>query len=1134
MSADVAEPTPASSRESGDPAPRHPADETRRPVDACDVVSFLLEREHLAAAFELLQDVVESTSGVSTPHGARAARADADAGRLQEARESLERYFGDRERFPARDLRAYADETDVPLLQARVREQESRARVAEYDAELATEDLERARLELEAAELERRAAEKRRGAAGNASPRRAEDANAEESAEKAKGTGDFATSSLTPALNMEAFADPDATRAPHEETSSSPPPPLPPPSESERRALNTLVADYLDRRGYRATRLMLRDEAFSDFSAAPVADGLRRAVHRASKLDASDAARDELRARERASSRRAEELERDLAEKAAESESLAATASERSRRADELLRQLEDARRSIAGLETSRADLARDFERAAATTKHLERDLEAKTREFKRALAEERRSATRTDETIEDATSTTSTSAPALAFEARAEEEATIRTLTDALPRVASATLVNKRHELLPLFARAATRHKVAAARRESLRACFDLVKRPERAHHDALAATAFAVARDAGEERALSELVPVLRAELAHKRRERRVAACACVGRVAGADVSDNTRWRVLFPALRAAFERAADAADAADAAGTASACPATRSASLSAFEAVCDASAAADADAAAAAESFLVAALADASEHVSERASETAAAAMTRWRVRADGPSARADEAPFAGAVAHLETFAKGHVATRVAAALGATTTSPRDVDRWRARFFLRLFARTMETFREEAVSRADVADDDGRLPDAADATFGGRSTEPRFVRWFDANAAELARLLVRSIPRDDADATLRRDAAAAVRALCAAAGAGVARERVVPALTEPERADVSVGADLTTAMPIALAAAVPHGGQGALEAFVRGYVARESAPISVVGAESDDARKIFTTNALAMRRAVALCDDGDGDGDSDSANPVRDTIVRVLEAVASGCLEETRAGSESPPLAPALLATTLLGAAAAASPAAAAARALPALGRLAANIAEAGSWADYAAGSPRARQRWRRAPLRRSCASGTRTRSRRFRFRAKPRVTPRKWRWASLSRRCECWTRVCSGATRASPRRSQRRCATPPSRGVGTARFRTCLVLRRSTGLTRRVSPRARGAARAHSGTASRLGSRRPRSRRSARTTTTKPPSPRATTTRREGVWRRCVSELRAASSRRRRTSARTRCR
>ena len=156
MSADVAEPTPASSRESGDPAPRHPADETRRPVDACDVVSFLLEREHLAAAFELLQDVVESTSGVSTPHGARAARADADAGRLQEARESLERYFGDRERFPARDLRAYADETDVPLLQARVREQESRARVAEYDAELATEDLERARLELEAAELERR------------------------------------------------------------------------------------------------------------------------------------------------------------------------------------------------------------------------------------------------------------------------------------------------------------------------------------------------------------------------------------------------------------------------------------------------------------------------------------------------------------------------------------------------------------------------------------------------------------------------------------------------------------------------------------------------------------------------------------------------------------------------------------------------------------------------------------------------------------------------------------------------------------------------------------------------------------------------------------------------------------------
>ena len=989
MSAFVAEPTPASDREGGDPAPRHPADETRRPVDACDVVSFLLEREHLAAAFELLQDVVEGTSdtsGTSARPGAPAARADAAAGRLEEARDLLERYFGDRERFPARDLRAYAEQTDVPLLQASVREQESRARVAEYDAELAAEDLERARLELEAAELERRAAEKRRDAAGTA--------------EKVSATENGGTSFLNPALNPEAFADPDVeSRVTREatEASSSPPPPLPPPSEPERRALNALVADYLDRRGYRATRLTLRDEAVSDFSAAPVADGLRRAVHRASRLDASDVARDELRASASASARRAETLERALAEKAAETASLAArvaekeaTASEQSRRADALLRQLEDARRSIAGLETARDRSARDFERAAATAKHLERDLESKTREFKRALSEKRRGANERETTENESIKETrdesfSPLARAFEVEASAEEEATVRALADALPRVASATLVAERHELLPLFARAATRHKVAASRRESLRALFDLVKRPERAHRDALAATALDIARASGEERSVCELVPALRAELAHKKQERRVAACACVGSVAkDPDVSEATRWRVLFPALRDAFFSNASSVATPDAASDGGGgCPSTRSASLRAFAAVCDGSSVVVADAAREAESFLAAALADASERVAERAAETAATAATRWRVRAGARAEKADETHFASAVSHLETFAKGLVATRVAAALGvsevrggdggdggdgrgdepgATLSIPpdrrRDADRWRARFYLRLFARTLETVREEAArafTSVQSRDVTHRMP-------------PELIGWFDANAAELARLLARFVPEDDADAASRRDAARAARSLCLAAGAGVARERVVAALT-----DQSGLVDAAASIPIALAAALPHCGPGALEAFLREYVARESARDDGVGVEDaffDDAarasargtKSALATAERAIRRAVSLCDDATKDGDetrretfgaekiSAKPNDVRDAIMRVLETVATGGrADDDGAGSgsvsSSSSTAQRLFATTLLGAAAAACPSSAAARVVPALGRLAA---------------------------------------------------------------------------------------------------------------------------------------------------------------------------------------------
>ena len=952
-------------------------DETSRPVDARDVVSFLLEREHLAAAFELFQDVVESTSA---SHGAPAEHAD-DVGRLEEARDALERYFGDRERFPPRDLRAYAEQVDVPLLQASVREQESRARVAEYDAELAAEDLERARVQLEASELERRAAEKR----------------ASLGAANEKKAASFVTpprAFVDPETSSPSAADEKREQNANDASVSRHLPPLAAPNATERNALNALVADYLDRRGYRATLLTLRDEADSfsrimkdsaDERFSVPADGLRRAVHRASRLDARDAAHDALSERASAASIRAETLERALAAKEAEAASLAgrvaateARASETRGEADALARRLEDAARSIAGLETERANATRDFERAAATAKHLEADLEGKTREFKKALAEERRARAEstdaettdsitppttpvtlahTNETNETTDSITPPiTPPSHVFEASAEEEATIRALADALPRVASATLVAERRELLPLFARAATRHKVAASRREMLRSLFDLVKRPERAHRDALAATAFAIARDAGEDRAVRELVPALRLELAHRKQERRLAACACVGSVAklsDVDLSERARWTVLFPALRDAFVNASDtfsteyvASDTSSDASTSGSrlpCPETRDAVLSAFAAVCDGSSAEDAAFAADAAPFLAAALADASERVSERACETAAPAMTRWCVRSGG----------GGAVSHLESFAKGHAAARAAEALGTRVPQdtspygdasdaahkkslqekssppppPRDADRWRARFYLRLFARTLETFREEA----------GNVKGSKNAF------DSEVTRWFDANASELVRLVVHAIPVEDDDATLLRDAARAVRALCAAAGAGVARERVVPALTREDLEDRY----LATATPIAFAAALPHCGPGALEAFTREYVARECLKTQTLersdGARDDDggiSSGLFLESSSlaerAIRRAVSLCDDGD-----DAAGTVRDAITRVLAAVASfrgASAEEDEKTADadarkSDATGPASLATTLLGAAAAACPAASA---------------------------------------------------------------------------------------------------------------------------------------------------------------------------------------------------------
>ena len=1011
----VAESTPASTREGGDSPPRA-ADETRRPkIDARDVVSFLLEREHLAAAFELFQDVVESTSAW---HGAPAERVDADAARLEEARDTLERYFGDQERFPPNDLRAYAEQVDVPLLQASVREQESRARVAEYDAELAAEDLQRARLELEAAELERQAAEKRRGAAGTSEPR------GDETDAKA-----FAFS-----LSSRAFADPDGDISVGEPSLSGtdllsasppPPPPLPPPSDSERRVLNALVADYLDRRGYRATRLTLRDEARdgdvffgeSDETArAMVADGLRRAVHRASRLDARDAAHDELRKTSVVNRERIETLERALAAKEAETASLRervsnaeASIGESHRERASLESRLEEALRSAASLETKRVELQRDFERADATAKHLERDLEGKTREFKRALAEERaggaaravnadsslttptKSATNT--TTEPTSSTlTPLSPPVHAFEASAEEEATVRLLADALPRVASATLVAKRHELLPLFARAATRHRVASVRVETLRFMFYLVKRPEPFHRDALAATAFAIARDAGEKRVVKELVPVLRSELAHKKQERRVAACDCVAAVARA-LPDTTRLKTCFPLLFDAFFacRAEEDASSEDASSSSSSsCPETRRASLRAFAAACDVSCSCPESAvAASAESFVAAALEDASEHVSECAAECAAPAMTRWRVRcapaeANGADGGAEISP----VAFLESFAKGRVGGAVAEALVRNAEDgPILPDRFRARFYLRLFARTLETFRDEAALRSLIpnvsfpskSDDKKTLPNDDGKTF-----KESVARWFASNASALISTLVLSVAKDDGeDATLRRDAARATKALCECAGETVSVTKIVPALT-------SATADPLFATPVALAAALPLCGPGALETFVREYVEREANRMinNLHEAKAGDGEDVngedayFTysredlTADVAVRRAVALCseelpnadseshalmsssdgltprssDDPPADVVPDEGACVRDAITRVLEAVAGETAREEGAdgdGDRDPPPA-ALLATTLLGSAAAAGPASAAARVLPALSRLAAGPA------------------------------------------------------------------------------------------------------------------------------------------------------------------------------------------
>jgi hypothetical protein len=135
-----------------------------------------------------------------------------------------------------------------------------------------------------------------------------------------------------------------------------------------------------------------------------------------------------------------------------------------------------------------------------------------------------------------------------------------------------------------------------------------------------------------------------------------------------------------------------------------------------------------------------------------------------MTRWRVRcapaeANGADGGAEISP----VAFLESFAKGRVGGAVAEALARNAEDgPTLPDRFRARFYLRLFARTLETFRdeEEALLRREtkVPENDERFKESV-------------ARWFASNASALIHTLVLSVPNGDGeDATLRRDAARA----------------------------------------------------------------------------------------------------------------------------------------------------------------------------------------------------------------------------------------------------------------------------------------------------------------------------------------------------------------------------
>jgi hypothetical protein len=395
---------------SGSPKTTSGAPHTKS-IDPRDVVTYLLRRHHLASAFELFQDMWETSSSSSSPLTEGRDRGEVDTRQDREhegnARDVLESFFGDTERFPPEDVRRYSGETDVPLLQASLRTQQSRARVAEYENELAKEDLERVTVRLESSEREVLARRTREKATIGTEKRSDDPGDEAEYALEKNAFEELGTGSATTSMN------------------------LPVMKSTETETLNELVFEYCTKRGYKATALTLMDEARDknarrgfgagafrgDWVAVrnsetgdktttpPPPDALRRVVRRANQIDTKEAAFVSLEATLAARSKKVADLETELKDLQMESTRRRDARVAAEFRCETVTKHVETVTKQLT---TSRADLVhvtqqnatlhktlsdtnKRLRNAEASAAHLESDLQKKMKEFTVALREERR-----------------------------------------------------------------------------------------------------------------------------------------------------------------------------------------------------------------------------------------------------------------------------------------------------------------------------------------------------------------------------------------------------------------------------------------------------------------------------------------------------------------------------------------------------------------------------------------------------------------------------------------------------------------------------------------------------------------------------------------------------------------------
>ncbi|GAA0139144.1 hypothetical protein LIER_00753 [Lithospermum erythrorhizon] len=107
----------------------------------------------------------------------------------------------------------------------------------------------------------------------------------------------------------------------------------------------------------------------------------------------------------------------------------------------------------------------------------------------------------------------------------------TIQILSDALPKIVPYVLINHREELLPLIMCAIERHPVGGTRDSLTHTLFNLIKRPDEEQRRVIMDACVTLAKNVGEMRTETELLPQCWEQINHMYEERRLLVAQSCG---------------------------------------------------------------------------------------------------------------------------------------------------------------------------------------------------------------------------------------------------------------------------------------------------------------------------------------------------------------------------------------------------------------------------------------------------------------------------------------------------------------------------------------------------------------------------------------------------------------------------